>query len=132
MVLMAAVVMFSGCGKDDDDDAQLILGKWSPKTATYTHYSNGVKDSEETENDFDDDEAIEFFDNGKVSYEGESGTYKISGKTLTITEDDDKDDPEIFQITSLTKKELIVTQDETDTQQGQTSRYVDVMTFIKN
>ena len=130
MMLMAAVVMFSGCGKDDDDDSQLILGRWQFKSSTYTRFVNGAQVGQ-PDVDTDDDYFIEFFDNGKANWDGEPATYKIDGKTLTIFESEDPDDKDVVQISKLNKNELEVTAEETYTENGQTVRSVYVEAFTK-
>ena len=130
MMLMAAVVMFSGCGKEDDDDSQLILGKWNFKNSSYTSYVNGVQQGD-VEIGTDDDYVVEFFDNGKANWEGEAVTYKLEGKTLTIFESSDPDDTDIYQITTLNKNELQVTEEDSYTSNGRTVREVYVENFTK-
>ena len=132
LLLLLTAFAFTGCKKDKDDNAQLILGKWKIQSVVETNYVNGVLDGT-PETYTDDNYTLEFFADGKVklvdnSY-SESNTYKIDGNTLTVTNLTGKTNA--IQISKLTKTELSLTSEDSEVSEGKTYKEVEVENFIK-
>jgi hypothetical protein len=137
LALLVVSLGFTGCKKDDDDDAKvIILGKWQMTKEVWKDYNpNGSIANQGTETDVD--YAIEFKSNGSytVYYQGdieETGTYSIQndGKKLVFNNaEDDIDD--IHTINSLTSSQLVLYQEDSETVGGQTTKSTYELTFNK-
>ena len=140
MLLFTAVsVGFTGCKKDDGDDANAnIVGKWSlTKEVSREYNSAGVLLHEDTEISNDNAWVLEFKSDG--TYKGydegvldEEGTYSIQndGKTLVLNSKHDDEDQTVT-ISSLTSSEIIIYFEYTETEGNQTVKSTYEETYRK-
>lgn len=110
MMLMMATMVFnlSSCKDDEDEKEDLIIGTW--KCTKVTAYYNGKT---ETWSGEDECAYMTFQKKGKGYYSEYVGDndpfyfeYMVSGKTLSIVEEDG--DTFSYQIETLTKTEMVL------------------------
>jgi hypothetical protein len=132
-------VGFTGCKKDDEDDAKAnLVGRWAMTKDVWKEYENGSIEDEGSSTDFDnDDEVWDFKSDGtyKASEDGEvyeSGTYSLQndGKKLVINASDEDED-DIYTINKLSSSELVVYSEEVETSGGVTYKDTEEYTFKK-
>lgn len=121
LLFLAASLGFTGCKKDDgEDDAKAnIVGKWALTKEVYKTYLKGVLETEETYDDYDDNDwVIELKSNGTyIGWDGgeeeETGTYSLQdgGKTLILKTGNDTHTLTVRQVTSSS---LVVYYEETE------------------
>ncbi len=102
-VLLFLFSMFNAC---EEDEKNLLLGKWGFVSVKYAYYEDGVKLDEETSYEADV-VYLEFLKNdiGYVYFselEYETFSWERDGKTVTI------DSEEVFTIETLTKSSLVI------------------------
>ena len=92
-LLMIAAISFSRCKKDDKNDKKLtstIVGKWFIIKDVESNFINDVKKEEHTDDEFTAEDYYEFKSNGTGVFsevgDSDSFTYKVTGTTITITE----------------------------------------------
>ncbi len=127
--LFLLVFLFSMFNSCEEDEKNLLLGKWGFVSVKYIEYEDGVKVDEETSYEADV-VYLEFLKGGvghvyfsEVEYDTFSWTK--DGKTVTIESDEE------FEIETLTKSTLVLKITETWEEGGTT--YIDEMiyTFTK-
>lgn len=99
-MLIAALMMFSSCSKDDDGapalDLTLLEGTWTITKTVYS--SNGVSETDE------ESEGTYTFNADKTyllsGFWDEEGTYAVSGNKITLTTEDESAEYEIKELTA--------------------------------
>ena len=115
------------CKKDSDSgsNSSLIVGKWNSESIrikTTAPSGSGEQSSDET--DTWTGETYEFRSNGTTQScivgEGcsEDGYYKVSGSTLTFSENSDFSNPRTITIQTLTKNKLVIYEKDSETING--------------
>jgi hypothetical protein len=131
-------VGFTGCKKDDEDDAKAnLVGRWAMTKEVWKEIENGTVE-EGSSTDFDnDDDVWEFKSDGtyKASEDGEvyeSGTYSLQndGKKLVINASDEDED-DIYTINKLSSSELVVYTEEVGTEDGVPYKETEEYTYKK-
>lgn len=106
-MLLCLMVFSTGlmsCSDDDGDfDASLLIGRWELVSYEGFYY---MPDGERIDyNEPVYGEYAEFYEDGTVYYDGDSGTWSQSGNKLLITV---YGDSEVFTVASLTGSELVL------------------------
>lgn len=134
---MAVLCLFLafGCKKDKNDSLKdQIVGRWKIESTKSLIYANGELVQEESDDNFDDNDYIEFKSDGTISSsdDSENGsrfTVDEKARTITITESSNQSIP--FTIVQLDKSVFHISAENTQTQEGQTLRYVAELRFKK-
>lgn len=122
-ICAAFLLCFTQCTKPAKD---LIIGTWKvvDMVITETYGDNTEIDHE----DLDDDEPFTFtfnkdntmtiskfeVENDVIHAETIFGTYSIANNKLTLVPDNEDEKPEIYDIETLTKKELVISMSQSD------------------
>jgi uncharacterized lipoprotein YehR (DUF1307 family) len=127
MIAGAMVLNMTACNDDDDSGPSgSIVGTWEPQESTTTYYDeDGNKMGEETQSYEDEDEVIEIKadntyevrEDGEVS---ETGTYSISGSTITMVPDDENKSTDEFEFSVDGDTLTITLEDEFEDGSGNT------------
>ena len=135
LFLVLMIFAFSSCSKDDEINADDIIGEWTISSSSMNMTIDGVDVIQFLKNEFEltQAEAEEMYNdyffyeitgtcefkndgtyNSNIEGEIDNGTWEINGNKLTM----DKDDPDemIMDINTLTSSKLVVTSTETDVQ----------------
>lgn len=137
LALLVVSLGFTGCKKDDGDDAKAnILGKWEMTKEVWKEYNqDGSIKTQGTETGVDF--VIEFKSNGSYTvYDqgdiDETGTYSIQndGKKLVLNNAEDNID-DVHTINSLTSSQLVLYIEDIETSAGQTTKHTYELTFNK-
>lgn len=102
-MLVAALLIFTSCSKDDETpalDASLLEGTWN-----YTKSEMTMSSGEESESSSNDEAGTYEFKSDKtlvITEDGYSseGTYSISGQTITITFDEEAQTYDVIELTA--------------------------------
>jgi hypothetical protein len=105
------------CKKDNDTGSSSIVGKWTLQNIKTKVTTPGLPPVDETTPG--NGETAEFKSNGIVTFcesdECEDSYYKISGKTLTISDSQDFSFPDEYTIQTQTGNSLVLYQKYTET-----------------
>jgi hypothetical protein len=139
LLLFLLYVGLTSCSKDADDipdTKSMVVGKWFIKKAVVTAYTGNNSTIINSSENYTNDDYFELKGDGKYLYriEGQSelevSTYQINdeGTILTLNE---VDDVEVYKVEKLTQNDLVISQEESYTENNVTIRYVEVITHSK-
>ena len=127
-LLLTILISFSACEKNDDDNNSVkIIGKWNLKKEVEREYLNNTLTSTD-DYTYPNGAYIEFKTNGTLEWnedgsDPENYSDRVDGDKLTIKEDPDRD-PEVFTIEELSSSKLTISEEDTETISGQTTKEV--------
>jgi hypothetical protein len=103
------------CKKDSDSggSGSAIVGKWTIQNIKYKESAPGVSPAEQTIPG--NGATIEFKSDGTSIVIGETGYYKVSGSTLTLSSSADFSSPDVWTIQTLNSNTLTLYQKQVDT-----------------
>lgn len=129
LILLVAVTALASCKKDPEDK---LKGRWDLAKSYSIYKVNGTVVSEDTDTGGDmylvfDGNKVTMYRNGEVD---SKGTFTATENSITITDEDG--DAETSSLRWNSKKEFVVSSEETETVNDQTHYYKDEMTFKKH
>jgi hypothetical protein len=125
-LLLTVLVSFSACEKKEDDDNSVkIIGKWNLKKEVEKEYLNNTLTTTD-ESTYSTGAYVEFKSNGALEWnedgsDPENYSYKVDGDKLTVN---DGGEPEVFTIEELSSSKLVISEEDTETINGQTLKEV--------
>ncbi|GEM_PF-1174262 len=136
MLLAGSMIAFTGCKKDDKDEAS-IEGKWQLTKYVDYEYENG-KLVDTDEEDASNSEWIVTLNisggkwsttetNGTQEYTSQ-GTFVRSGNTVTVKEDDDSG-TDVYTIKTITDNTLVLISEYSEVEGGVTYKEVSEETY---